>query len=128
MRITTVLHAAAGFAALAVAHVVGSQTTATGKPRYGAFGVDLTARDPGVKPGDDFWTYANGVWSAKTAIPADKGGYGVGTIVSDEADANVRKILDEMAANPAQYGAMGKKVGDFYSSWMNAAAIEAKGT
>ena len=118
---------ALGVAGLAIAVPSVAQTTVNA-PRYGAFGIDLTAQDKTVRPGDDFWTYANGVWAKRTEIPADKGGVGYGTILSDEAEANVRKILDDMAANPAQYGATGKQVGDFYASWMDTAAIEAKGT
>nr|MDQ2878147.1 M13 family metallopeptidase [Pseudomonadota bacterium] len=80
-----------------------------------------------VRPGDDFWTYANGGWAARTQIPADKASVGYASILSDEAEVNVRKILTDMAANPAKYGASGKQVGDFYASWMDTAAIEAKG-
>ena len=42
------------------------------KPQYGAWGVDLTAMDPRVKPGDDFNRYASGAWLARTEIPSDK--------------------------------------------------------
>ena len=112
--------------ALATATVATAQTAP--HARYGAFGLDLTSHDTAVKPGDDFWEYANGAWAAKTPIPADKTSVGYGNILSDEAEANVRKILDDMAANPAQYGATGKQVGDFYASWMDTAGIEAKGT
>ena len=101
---------------------------ATNAPRYGAFGIDLTAEDKTVKPGDDFWSYANGSWARRTEIPADKGGVGYGNVLTDEAEINVRKILDDMAANPAKYGATGKQAGDFYASWMDEAGIEAKGT
>ena len=129
MRATTILRFAAGAAALAIAGAALSQTAAptAGKPRYGAFGIDLTSQQAGVKPGDDFWTYANGGWAARTAIPADKGSVGYGNILFDEAEVNVRKILDDMAANPTKYGATGKQVGDFYASWMDSATIEAKG-
>ena len=96
-------------------------------PRYGSFGVDLSAKDAAVKAGDDFWTFANGGWDKRTEIPADKGAVGYGNVLTDEAEANVRKILDDMAANPAKYGATGKQVGDFYGTWMDEAAIEAKG-
>lgn len=96
-------------------------------PRYGAFGVDLSAKDAAVKPGDDFWAFANGGWNKRTEIPADKAAVGYGNILSDEAEANVRLILDDMATNPTKYGATGKQVGDFYATWMDEAAIEAKG-
>lgn len=98
------------------------------RPSYGAFGIDLTAEDKAVKPGDDFWTYANGAWAARTPIPADKGSVGyLDSVLPDAAEANVHKILDDVAANPAHYGATGKQVGDLYASWMDAAAIEARG-
>ncbi|QNA82751.1 M13 family metallopeptidase [Sphingomonas sp. So64.6b] len=128
MRVSVLVRLTAATAALAIAIPALSKDAATKVARYGAFGIDQTARQTGVKPGDDFWTYANGGWAAKTEIPADKGSAGFGSILSDEAEVNVRKILDDMAANPAQYGATGKQVGDFYASWMDTAGIEAKGT
>jgi endothelin-converting enzyme/putative endopeptidase len=102
--------------------------SAPGKAKYGAFGIDLTSQMSGVKPGDDFWTFANGAWDARTQIAADRASAGVGVTVTDEAEANVRGILDEMAKNPAQYGASGKQIGDFYASWMDLEGIEARGT
>jgi putative endopeptidase len=128
MRISVLVRLTAATAAIALAIPALSKDAATKVARYGAFGIDQTARQAGVKPGDDFWTYANGGWAAKTEIAADKGSAGFGSILSDEAEVNVRKILDDMAANPAQYGATGKQVGDFYASWMDSAGIEAKGT
>ncbi|MES2058273.1 MAG: M13 family metallopeptidase [Pseudomonadota bacterium] len=128
MRVSILVRLTAATAALAIAIPALSKDAATTGARYGAFGIDQTAKQPGVKPGDDFWAYANGGWAAKTEIAADKGSAGFGSILSDEAEVNVRKILDDMAANPAQYGATGKQVGDFYASWMDTAGIEAKGT
>ncbi|MGN6277277.1 MAG: M13 family metallopeptidase [Sphingomonas sp.] len=125
MKIKTFVRTSSACLALMVASAATAQTAP--HARYGAFGLDLTSQDKAVKPGDDFWTYANGTWAAKTAIPADKGSIGYGNLLNDEAEANVRKILDDMAANPAQYGATGKQVGDFYASWMDTAGIEAKG-
>lgn len=124
MKTKVLVRSLLGVAALAIAIPTIAQVT---KARYGAFGVDLTTQDQTVKPGDDFWTYANGGWDKRTPIPADKGSVGYGQLLTDEAEANVRKILDDMAANPAVYGASGKQVGDFYASWMDEAGIEAKG-
>jgi putative endopeptidase len=42
------------------------------KPRYGAWGADLTAMDRSVKPGDSFWHFVNGSWDRRTGIPADR--------------------------------------------------------
>ncbi|UYY57838.1 M13 family metallopeptidase [Sphingomonas sp. S2-65] len=106
-----------------------AQTASAQKaPRYGSFGVDLSAQKASVKPGDDFWTFANGGWADRVQIAPDRGSAGFGTELSIEAEANVRAILDDMAKNPATYGASGRQVGDYYASWMDEAGIEARGT
>jgi len=97
-------------------------------PRFGTFGVDLTARDTTVRPGGDFWSYANGNWAKNVQIEPDRAAAGPATELSIEAEAEVHTILDDMAKNAAAYGASGKQVGDFYASWMDEAGIEARGT
>ena len=97
-------------------------------PRYGAFGVDLTAQKADTKPGDDFWTFANGAWNDRTEIAADRTSAGVGVILADQAEQQVRVLMTDLAAKPDLYGASGKQIGDMYASWMDEAAIEARGT
>lgn len=127
MKINKLARFAVGVALLAVAAPALTQS-ASNAPRYGNFGVDLTSIDKSVKPGDDFWTYVNGGWDKRTEIAADRASAGYGVKLTEEAEVNVRKILDDMAANPAQFGAKGKQIGDFYFSWMDEAGIEARGT
>ncbi|MGN7998343.1 M13 family metallopeptidase [Sphingomonas sp. 22176] len=113
----------------AVALLVAAPALAqTGKPKYGSFGVDLTAEQAGVKPGDDFWTFANGGWATRTEIAADRTSAGPFVDLALAAENNVRALLDDMAKNPAAYGASGKQIGDYYASWMDEAGIEARGT
>ncbi|WP_249341080.1 MULTISPECIES: M13 family metallopeptidase [unclassified Sphingomonas] len=126
MNIRNMVRLTAGVALLAVSPAMAQ--TAKPTPRYGSFGVDLTAQKPSVKPGDDFWMYANGGWNDRVEIAADRASAGFGTLLSIEAEANVRAILDDMAKNPSAYGASGKQVGDFYASWMDEAGIEKLGT
>jgi endothelin-converting enzyme/putative endopeptidase len=97
-------------------------------PRYGAFGVDLTAQKADVKPGNDFWTFANGAWNERTEIAADRPAAGVGVILADQAEDQVRALMTDLAAEPDLYGPSGKQIGDLYASWMDEAAIEARGT
>jgi predicted metalloendopeptidase len=89
--------------------------------------IDVAGMDKSVTPGDDFNAYANGGWMKATAIPADKASYGTGAILTDET----RKRLLELIQNSAKPGAStdsdARKVGDFYSSFMDEAAIESKG-
>ena len=96
-------------------------------PHYGKFGVDLTAEDSTVKPGDDFWSFANGNWDKRTPFPADRPMAGAFVDVVDAIDVDVRAILDDVSANPGGYGRVGRQVGGFYASWMNSAALEQKG-
>ncbi len=128
MVINTLARLAAGVALVAVAVPALAQTAAPAAPKYGSFGIDLTAHKTTVKPGDDFWTYANGSWADRVQIAPDRASAGFGTMLTVDAEANVRGILDDMAANPAAYGAKGKQVGDYYAAWMDEAGIEARGT
>jgi putative endopeptidase len=101
---------------------------AAAKPRYGDFGIDLSAMDRSVKPGDSFWHYVNGNWDKTTEIAADRTSAGAGVLLVDEAERQVRAIVEDLARDPAKSGAVGRQVGDFYASWMDEAAIEAHGT
>src|SRR5262245_26019784 len=114
--------------ALLVSAVPVMTQSAPATPKFGRFGVDLTAQKAGVKPGDDFWAFANGAWDARTDIAADRASAGVAVTVTDEAEVNVRGILDEMAKNPAQFGASGRQIGDMCASWMDVEGIEARAT
>ncbi len=115
-------------APLLVASAGQAATVAAAKPRYGAFGVDETAIDKAVKPGDDFWAYVNGAWDKRTQIAADRTSAGVSVVLVDEAEAQVRAIVEDLAKNPATSGRIGQQVGDYYASWMDEAAIEKAGT
>ena len=96
--------------------------------RYGAFGIDLTTMDKSLKPGDDFWAYMNGGWDARKPIAADRASTGSFYKLREQAEVDVRSILDDMARNPAEFGAKGKQIGDFYASWMDEAGITSRGS
>ncbi|HUO79736.1 MAG TPA: hypothetical protein VMU00_06310, partial [Steroidobacteraceae bacterium] len=59
--------------AAALALLVGVAAPASApRPAIGRHGLDLAGRDPAVRPGDDFYQYADGRWLAETALPADR--------------------------------------------------------
>ena len=97
------------------------------KPAFGTFGVDLSARKTAVKPGDDFFAYANGAWLDTFQIPADKAVYGMSAKLGDDARANVRKIIEDAAAQKKAPGSVEQQIGDYYASFMDTAKIEADG-
>ncbi len=86
---------------------------------FGTWGVDLGARDPGVKPGDDFDKYANGGWFARTEIPSDQASAGVGYDVYNLTQRQLRAVV---AGAPAT-----SQVGGLYQSFMDEARVEALG-
>jgi predicted metalloendopeptidase len=93
-----------------------------------ASGVALGNFDPAVRPQDDFYRHVNGAWLAKTEIPADKSNYGSFTILSDEAEKDLRAIIEEAAqAKDNPPGSEAQKVGDLYASYMDEAKVEELG-
>lgn len=82
-------------------------------------GLNLDAMDKSVKPGDDFFSYMNGTWVKETEIPADKSRYGGFDILRDEAQDDVKVIVEESATGDFAKGTDEQKVGDLYKSYMN---------
>ena len=90
-------------------------------------GIELSAMDRSVKPGDSFFDYANGAWLKATEIPPDKGAAGGIYVLIDRTRERVRKLIQEASASSGDASAEQRKVGDFYASFMDEAAIEQKG-
>ena len=79
-----------------------------------------------VQPGDDFFTYANGDWLRSTEIPADRSSWGAFQQMAETANARTVQLIEAAAADP-KASASQRKVADYYQSFMDEAAIEAKG-
>jgi putative endopeptidase len=92
-----------------------------------AGGADFSGTDKSVRPGDDFFAYANGGWAAKAVIPADRTSVGVWTVLSDRTDARLRDLIQAAAASRAAPGSDVRKVGDYYAAFLDAKAIETRG-
>lgn len=86
--------------------------------------IDLAGMDTSVAPGDDFNAYANGGWIKATPIPADKPSYGIFARLADETRKRTLTLIEE---STKAGGADARKIGDFYSSYIDEAAIESKG-
>ena len=95
--------------------------TSAAKPELGTFGFDLTGMDKSVQPGDDFYAYANGTWAKNTEIPADKSNYGMFTALADLSQKRTQEILEAAKADP------NSMIGRAYASFLDAAAVEARG-
>src|SRR5690348_519383 len=112
--------AAAGLS-VAASSAATTQAPAAPKPQYGTFGFDVAGMDRSVVPGDDFFDFANGTWVKNTQIPADKSSYGMFNVLDDLSKERTKTIIDEQSKDP------NSKIGNAYASYMDQAAIEAKG-
>ncbi len=90
-------------------------------PQLGTYGFDTSGMDPSVEAGDDFFSFANGAWEKRTEIPADKSNYGMFTALDDLSKDRVKGILENELKKPKS------KLGIAYASYLDDAAIEAKG-
>ncbi|RAK50725.1 M13 family metallopeptidase [Phenylobacterium deserti] len=104
-----------------------AEAPARPKPQYGTFGIDTAGMDTSVAPGSDFYRYVNGRWTDTTEIPADRSNLTSFAIIAENAAARTRAIIEDAARSDAPAGSEARKIGDFYQSFMDEAAIEAKG-
>jgi putative endopeptidase len=78
--------------------------------------------DADIKPGDDFFAYANGSWLKRTAIPAGRQRWGARDEINEVTRQRVEKLLDDASA--AAPGSTARKLADFRAAYMNELAIE----
>jgi putative endopeptidase len=88
-------------------------------------GIDKAAMDTSVKPGDDFFAYANGGWTKTAKIPADQSAWGVTSQLRQTAQERTRTLLEEAGHSGAKSSAA--QAGAFYAAWMDEAGIEKRG-
>ena len=107
---------------------IAANTEESGKTQYGKWGIDLTAMDRNVKPGDNFNLYASGAWLARTEIPADKPMASLRYLMSDLTEARLHELMEKAAAAaPAQPVTLEQKVGSYYKAFMDEERLETLG-
>ncbi len=92
-----------------------------------ARGIDLAGIDRTVAPGDDFFAYANGAWLKTTEIPPDRSSYGINTMLEELTSQRTAALIRQAAGRRAPAGSEARKIGDYYSSFMDEASIETTG-
>ncbi|MFZ5719151.1 MAG: M13 family metallopeptidase [Pseudomonadota bacterium] len=101
----------------------GGAATSLASPRYGTWGFDLSGMDRSVKPGDDFFKFANGKWMERTEIPADRSRFGNFDLLRELSDARVHAILEEAKAGKLD-DPDAAKIGAAYAAYMDEALAE----
>jgi putative endopeptidase len=102
-----------------------SPAPSANKPVYGTWGASTEDMDRSVKPGDDFFAYAEGTWLKNHSIPADKTGAGYNYELPDQIELEVRKMVEGVSAHPTT--PIEHKIADAYAAWMDESGIEARG-
>ena len=129
----TSLLCAAAFGALSLASVHAfaqpAPTEASLQPKYGTWGFDASGEDRSIKPGDDFFAFADGTYNTTLKIPADHTRFGSFDVLGDLSEARVHLILDEAAAKVSTEAptTVEGKVGAAYKAFMDEARVESLG-
>jgi len=98
------------------------------KPELGAWGIDLTAMDRSVKPGNDFFAYVNGTWIKNTVMPPERNRIGAFQNLRILSEKRMKDIVAELQAKPAaQLTDEEKKLVDLYNAFVDQKAIDAQG-
>src|SRR5689334_19970976 len=88
-------------------------------------GLVLTELSPEIRPQDDLFRHVNGAWLDRTEIPEDKARWGSFHLIAEQAEKDVRAIVEE--SQQADEGTEARKIGDLYTSFMDTERIEAQG-
>jgi len=102
-------------------------TAAGAKPLIGTWGVDLAAMDKSIKPGDDFFRFTGGTWMKTTQIPPDRSRWGSFNMLAAKSEEDVRAAVEDAAKKKPRAGTVERKAVDYYQSYIDTKAIEARG-
>ncbi|HET7570322.1 MAG TPA: M13 family metallopeptidase [Gammaproteobacteria bacterium] len=124
VRLTSMFIAAAVCAGTAGA---ASAATTTPASHTSASGVDLAAIDHSVKPGDNFFKYANGNWLKTAKIPADRSSISTFYTIFKRTRKRTADIIRHAADSHPAAGTNARKIADYYAAYMDTQAIEKHG-
>ncbi|MBB2186547.1 M13 family metallopeptidase [Gluconacetobacter liquefaciens] len=118
----------AGTQAQAAATMTAPATPSVPAMAQGPWGFDLPGRNLSVKPGDNFFDYANGTYVDHLVIPPDRTSWGPFNELAELSRTRVQAILKDVSSRPeANPATIEGKLGTFYASFMDEAAVEALG-
>jgi putative endopeptidase len=104
-----------------------AKATTTAMAAKPDIGLDLSAVDHAVKPGDDFFKYANGHWLKTAKIPADRSSIGSFLVAYKTAQKRTADLIKNAAESDPAPGSNKRKIADYYAAYMDTDAIESNG-
>ena len=97
-------------------------------PQTGHVSFTADMLDKNIDPCTDFYGYACSKWQAQNPIPGDHSSWRRFNELEERGEQTVRGILEKYSANDSKRNPVEQKIGDYYQSCMDEAAIEAAGT
>ncbi|WP_447913883.1 M13 family metallopeptidase [Microbacterium phyllosphaerae] len=88
-------------------------------------GLETSEFSSDIRPQDDLYRHVNGAWLARTEIPGDKARWGSFHLLAEQAEKDVRAIIEE--SQDAADGTLARKIGDLFASFMDTDRIAAAG-
>jgi putative endopeptidase len=89
-------------------------------------GLDMAGMDGAVRPGDNFYAFANGSWLRNAQIPADRSSWGPASVLQELNRQRIADLIKGMAGarsgDPDE-----RRIADYYASFMDERSIEARG-
>ncbi len=83
--------------------------------------------DKSIDPCNDFYAYACSRWKDQNPIPADRSSWGRFNELAERGEYILKDILEKAAIERKDRTAIEQRIGDYYGSCMDEAAIEKKG-
>jgi endothelin-converting enzyme/putative endopeptidase len=96
-------------------------------PESQVHGINPNYLDRKVRPGDDFFQYANGEWLKHVEIPADRNSVALDLAMVQQTEKRLADLISEVAKSGGAAGDKSRKIADLFNSFMDEAGIEAKG-
>jgi putative endopeptidase len=83
--------------------------------------IDKANMDLSVKPGDNFYEYADGNWVKSNPVPASKTRWGSFDLLREQSSQRLKTLLENAEKNRSK-NRQTQIIGDFYTSGMDSAA------
>ncbi|MBO9517614.1 MAG: M13 family metallopeptidase [Porphyrobacter sp.] len=113
--------------ALSLPAAAEEERTPTPTMEFGSWGFDPAALDQSVKPGDDFFDFANGKWVKENPIPSEYTRFGAFNILREKSTADVETLVASLVASNPAAGTPERRIVDAYNTFLDTAAIDAAG-
>lgn len=98
------------------------------KPYDPSWGFNMSGMDKAVRPGDNFFQYANGTYLKNIVIPSDRASFGPFIILAETARERVQAILSDAGKHPsADPRTTEEKLGAFYATFLDTAQADKLG-